>query len=422
MKQQTWLSEHGYQVLLERLQDGVFVIENGKLIYVNQRLAEMVGRSVKEMIGRPFIEMVAPEDRVLVMGRHQARLAGQQVPEIYDMHLYTAQNQSILCSINASLGEDKIGGTVTVGSIRDIRQQRAEQTELEKSRADLKAIFDKLPDVFYRTDMQGIITTVSPSCFELLGYKPEELLGTALANYYFDPMERQAVLQAVFNAGGKVARIETRLKRKDGIVIWVSANMSVHFGADGKPEWIEGVARDVSEHKQMEEQLMLLARIDGLTGAFNRRYFMDKTEEAIAVMKRYQHPASLMIADLDHFKKINDEYGHQAGDLALKAFADACRQEIRESDIFGRLGGEEFSLMLPETTMQQAQILAERIRKATEALKIRVGARVIEITVSIGIAELNDEDEVVATMLHRADLAMYRAKAGGRNQVVASVE
>jgi diguanylate cyclase (GGDEF)-like protein/PAS domain S-box-containing protein len=419
---QSWLSAHGYRVLLDRLQDGVFAIESGKLIYVNHRLAEMLGYPVEELIGRSFIELIAPEDRPFVMERHNARLAGKKVPEIYDLHLYTAQEQTILCSINAGLGEDRIGNTVTVGSIRDVSEQRAEHAELEKSRADLKAIFDKLPDVFYRTDMQGIITAVSPSCFDLIGYRPEELLGTAMTDYYSDPAERQGILQAVFNSGGKLIPIEARLKRKDGAVTWIAANVSVRYGADGKPECIEGVARDVSERKQMEEQLRLLARIDGLTGAFNRRYFMDKSEEVIAMMHRYRHPASLMIADLDHFKKINDEYGHQAGDLALKAFADACRQEIREADIFGRLGGEEFSIMMPETTMQQAQILAERIRKATEVLKINIGAKVIGVTVSIGIAELNATDTVVNTMLHRADLAMYEAKAEGRNQVVVSVD
>jgi diguanylate cyclase (GGDEF)-like protein/PAS domain S-box-containing protein len=419
---QSWFSEHGYRALLDRLQDGVFAIESGKLIYVNRRLAEMLGYPVEELIGRPFIDLVAPEDRQFVKERHLARLAGKKVPEIYDMHLYTAQKQALLCSINAGLGEDRIGSTVTVGSIRDVSEQRAEHAELEQSRADLKAIFDKLPDVFYRTDMQGIITTVSPSCFDLIGYRPEELLGTAMTDYYSDPVERQGILQAVFNSGGKAIPIEARLKRKDGTVIWIAANVSVRYGADGKPECIEGVARDESERKQMEEQLRLLARIDGLTGAFNRRYFMDKSEEVIAMMQRYRHPASLLIADLDHFKKINDEHGHQAGDLALKAFADACRQEIREADIFGRLGGEEFSIMMPETTMQQAQVLAERIRKTTEALKINIGAKVIGVTVSIGIAELNAADTVVNAILHRADLAMYEAKAGGRNQVVVSVD
>jgi diguanylate cyclase (GGDEF)-like protein len=142
----------------------------------------------------------------------------------------------------------------------------------------------------------------------------------------------------------------------------------------------------------------------------------------INLMKRYRRPASMMIADLDHFKAINDKYGHHAGDLALKAFTGACRQEIRESDILGRLGGEEFGLMLPETTIQHAQILAERIRKAAEALEITFDDQTIRITVSIGLVGLHMDETSLDAVMGCADRAMYQAKARGRNQVVTSVE
>jgi diguanylate cyclase (GGDEF)-like protein len=148
---------------------------------------------------------------------------------------------------------------------------------------------------------------------------------------------------------------------------------------------------------------------------------MEKSEEVISMMRRYLRPASMMVADLDHFKSINDKFGHHAGDLALKAFTDVCREEIRESDILGRLGGEEFGLMLPETTIQHARVLAERIRRATSALEITLDDQTIRIAVSIGLVELNPEDATLDAAMRRADLAMYQAKAGGRNQVVASM-
>jgi diguanylate cyclase (GGDEF)-like protein/PAS domain S-box-containing protein len=422
LKKLSWLSEHGYQVLLDRLQDGIFAIEDGKLIYVNQRLATMLGFPLDELINRPFLELVAVSDRPLVAERHYGRLAGKKVPEIYDMRLLTSRGEEILCSLNVGLGETKVGATVTVGSVRDVTEQRAAQAELEKSKADLKSIFDKLPDVLYRTDMNGIIVMISPSCFDIIGYRPEEMLGTALSDYYYVREDRQDVVQAALDSGGKATQIEAKLKHKNGAIIWFSANVSVHFDPDGKPGYIEGVARDVSVRRQMEEQLVALSRTDELTGASNRRYFLDKSEDVICMMKRYQRPVSMMIADLDNFKSINDNYGHRAGDLALKAFAEICRGEIRESDIFGRLGGEEFGLMLPETTIQEAQVLAERILNATNALEIRLDGQAIRFTVSIGLIELDADDTSLNKVIHRADLAMYQAKAQGRNRIVTAIK
>jgi diguanylate cyclase (GGDEF)-like protein/PAS domain S-box-containing protein len=418
LKKLSWLSTRGYEALLNHLQDGIFVVEEGKLTYVNPRLADMLGYPVDDLIGRHFTEIVCADDRPIAMERHYARLDGAKVPQTYDIRLLTSQGQAIFCSFNVGLSETTAGSTVTVGSIRDVTQQKATLEALEKSREDFKSIFDKLPDVIYRADMHGIITKISPSCFNLLGYPSEEMLGTALVDYYCDPTERPALVQAIIDGGGKATQIEARLKHKNGAVIWVSSNVSLRCNPDGEPAYIEGVSRNISKRKQLEEELTVLSRTDALTGAYNRRCYMDKTEEVIHMIKRYQRPASMMILDLDHFKTINDNYGHQAGDLALKAFANLCRQEIRESDLFGRLGGEEFGLILPETPIQFAQNLAERIREAVAALRIRVGHQAIRVTVSIGLTEFGPDETSVDAVIHRADLAMYQAKLGGRNRVV----
>ena len=269
MEQISWLSAQGYQGLLDRLQDGIFVIDAGQLVYVNQRLADMLGYPVDELIGRPFIEVVAAEDRPIVWERHHARLAGVQVPEQYDIHLSTSRGV-IFCSLNVGLGEDKEGCTVTVGSARDVTQQSEALAELEASRVELKSIMDQLPDVLYRTDMQGIITMISPVCFDILGYRREELLGTPLSDYYNIREDRQKIVQAINEAGGKATRVESALKHKDGSIVWVLTNAFVRFDADGQPVSIQGLARDITERKRMEDQLMMLSRTDGLTGAYNR--------------------------------------------------------------------------------------------------------------------------------------------------------
>ena len=422
MEKFSWSSDQGCRVLIDHLQDGIFVIEEGVMAYVNLRFAEMLGRTVNELIGLPFIELIAVEEQSLVWERHRARLSGEKVPDQYDLHLSTAQGSLIFCSMNVSLTENPQGHTVAIGSVRDVTQQKMALAELETSKMELKSIYNELPDVFYRTNMQGIITMISPSCFDVNGYRQQEMLGTAMSDYYVTPEERQKIVQAITDGGGKATGVEAGLKHKDGTTVWISTNAFIRFDADHQPISVDGVARDISGRKRMEDQLTALARTDGLTGVYNRSYFMDKSDAVIEVMRRYQHPASMMMLDLDHFKKINDNYGHHVGDLALLAFTKACRQEIRESDVLGRLGGEEFGLLLPETSIQNAQVLAERIRKATAAIEVPLGDRMIGITVSIGLVELSAEDLSLSSVMRRADLAMYQAKERGRNQVVFSFE
>ena len=420
MEHFSWLSEQNYQVLIDHLQDGIFVIEDEKFTYANQRLATMFGYPLEELIGRPFIEMVADIDKSMVLERHHARLAGETVPELYNIRIFTKQGTMIYCSLNIGLSKSEDGHTVAVGSLRDVTQQQNALAELQASKEELNSIFEHLPDVFYRTNMHGFITRISPSCFDLLGYRPDEILGTQMTSYYESPEARQKVVEAIIDGGGKATKVESKLKHKDGSIIWVSTSAYTCIGPDGTPSCIEGMARDISERKFMEEQLIALSRTDALTGIYTRRYFMDTSEEAVKAMRRYKHSVSMIVADLDNFKKINDKYGHHAGDLALIAFTEECRKEIRDADIFGRLGGEEFSLVLPETSIEQAKILAERIRKATAAIEVTVDGQVIKFTVSIGLAEIGKEDRSLESAMHRADLAMYHAKEMGRNRVVVS--
>ena len=418
MEKFSWLSDFGSRILLDHLQDGIFVVEEGVLVYVNQPLAKMLGYQVGELIGRSFIGLVVAEDQAKVLERYRARLAGEDVPQQYDINLHTSQGIVISCALNVGLYENPEGKVVTVGSGRDITRQKRELTELALSEMELKSIFDQLPDIFYRTNMQGIITKVSPSSYDVLGYRSEVMLGTALAQYYKNPEARQKVVQAITDGGGKAIRVEAELRHKNGTIVWISTNAFVRYGVDGQPIYIEGVARDVSARRLMEEQLTALTRTDALTETFSRRYFMDKSEAVIELMRRYQRPASMMMMDLDHFKNINDQYGHHVGDLALIAFTQACKKEIREADIFGRLGGEEFALMLPETTIQKAEILAERIRVATADISIPFEKHIIKFTVSIGLVQLDKDDMSLDTVIRRADKAMYLAKDKGRNTVV----
>jgi two-component system cell cycle response regulator len=169
------------------------------------------------------------------------------------------------------------------------------------------------------------------------------------------------------------------------------------------------------------QQSIEMAITDGLTGLYNRRYMESHLGSLLEQAAARGKPLTIMVLDIDFFKSINDTYGHDAGDDVLREFAVRIRKSIRGIDLACRLGGEEFVIVMPETDMAVATIVAERLRRriASEAFGIAQGAKAIDVTISIGIATLDTADDTASTILKRADQALYRAKRDGRNRVVA---
>ncbi len=165
------------------------------------------------------------------------------------------------------------------------------------------------------------------------------------------------------------------------------------------------------------EEIYRLTTIDGLTQIYNKRYFLENLEREIARSNRYRRELSLAMFDIDNFKKINDTYGHLAGDSVLKALASTIKAKIRREDLFARYGGEEFSIVLPEIDGYNAHQLAEKIRKIVETTEFVFEAAKIPVTISMGVATLDPEATDSATLIKRADERLYEAKNAGRNCV-----
>jgi len=169
----------------------------------------------------------------------------------------------------------------------------------------------------------------------------------------------------------------------------------------------------------LETALQLASNTDALTGLSNRRHFMPRLEQEVLRRKRMPQNLALMMLDIDFFKKVNDSYGHATGDDVICGLAEICQQASRETDVVARLGGEEFAILMPGTDVEQASVLAERIRTAFEARNFRApGGVVFRATVSIGVAEHQDRSHSKVDLLAVADRALYQAKQTGRNQVV----
>jgi diguanylate cyclase (GGDEF)-like protein len=160
------------------------------------------------------------------------------------------------------------------------------------------------------------------------------------------------------------------------------------------------------------------ARTDYLTGVNNRRHFFDLAAHAFGVARRYRHPLSVILLDIDHFKQVNDTWGHQAGDELLKNVARIAGEHLREADVLARYGGEEFIILLPDSSAQQAMVVADRIREAVAAHGIDTGNGFVKVTISAGIADALGEEDALDRLIRRADQSLYAAKEAGRNRAM----
>ncbi|MCW8091849.1 sensor domain-containing diguanylate cyclase [Alteromonas sp. ASW11-130] len=171
--------------------------------------------------------------------------------------------------------------------------------------------------------------------------------------------------------------------------------------------------------ERLNEELKIMSRIDGLTGLYNRRYWQERFDMKFKLAKRRDKPVTAMMLDIDHFKKVNDTYGHQAGDRVIQALANVIKCSVRETDLAGRYGGEEFAIVLTDTDAKNAHTVAERIRSAAEATTVAHDGNNISFTVSLGLSEYGDHCQSAMEWLELADQALYDAKVSGRNQIIA---
>ena len=257
---------------------------------------------------------------------------------------------------------------------------------------------------------------------------PAEFLerSTGLGALFANAAEREAFF-AQLAQEGEARALQAEMLRPDGSRFWAQLSARVQRekvggGGEQNPaqgaQPVVGVVVDVSERRRMLDEIYRLARTDSLTGLWNRGYFMEMACRELARGRREAAPLSLIMIDVDHFKKVNDTHGHEAGDEALRCLAEVLALSVRDGDLLARLGGEEFVALLPNARLADACNVAERIRQgiAARELDCRSGA-CFGLTVSVGVATHRDRETPLEELLRCADEALYAAKRGGRDRV-----
>ncbi len=293
---------------------------------------------------------------------------------------------------------------------------------------DFKFLAESSVDVICRMGLDRTIQYISPSCLTGYGWEPAEIVGGTMDRFVVaDDMPKiMAAMEGALMPGKKQQTAAVRIHRKDGSIAWVEGNgRVVRDVSTGEVLEFVVVWRDVTERTLLEEKLAALAMTDGLTGLANRRAFDETLEREWKRTLREGTQVSLLLLDIDHFKRFNDLYGHQVGDDCLRAVARAAVGAVRQTDTVARYGGEEIAIILPQVDAPGAAETAEKVRAAIEALRLTHAENLESrdwLTVSIGaataLARHGGTMRMPESLLLTADHALYKAKHSGRNCVM----
>ncbi len=314
-------------------------------------------------------------------------------------------------------------GPVIERELRDAdmsRMQKLTQNRLHESRELFRAIVENVGDLVAVLDTDGRRVYNSPSYWPLFREKDIRQGSSSFREIHPDDRERikEIFRKTVITGVGECA--EFRFVLKDGSIRHMESDGRAIRDAEGNVSKVVVVSRDITEQKRLEAELREMAATDTLTGLPNRRHFLTQLDQEMArVSRANDHCASVLMIDIDFFKQVNDSFGHSTGDSALRHLAGLMRKKLRKVDTLGRLGGEEFGIILPNAALPAAETFAERLRKGVAESPVQYLGHAIPLTISIGVTEIRADDTSADDTLMRADRALYRAKELGRNQVTA---
>jgi len=314
--------------------------------------------------------------------------------------------------------------TTETQTLLGLMHARAEVARLSEREQLFSTLMGAVNAVLWAFDWQSRqMVYVSPAYERIFGRSTALLLADFdewRNSVYPDDLEyAEKALNDVLDEGAIEGR-EYRIIRGDGQLRWISDKCFVAQGTGGEHgPIIVGIAEDITEKKQLEGELQRLATTDVLTQSSNRRHFFECAQREFELARQYATPLAFQLLDIDDFKRINDTYGHQMGDQVLQRVAQCGAAVLRRGDLFGRIGGEEFALLLPGCQPGLAEQIAERLQREIQRLLFTArGGKRFGVTISLGVTYLKADDADLSALFARADAAMYTAKRLGKHQVI----
>ncbi|MFP4082196.1 MAG: diguanylate cyclase [Candidatus Aminicenantes bacterium] len=414
--------------LIDNTRDVILEIDlKGQFIFGNRSAERLTGYKLEELLKMNMRDLITPSHIHKVESRLNMRKKGEEIKEPLQLEIIRKDGKRVPLEIITSpvIEDNKL--VAVQGVARDLTEYRQMEAELKEAENRWRALFERSMDWVYIHDLKGNFIDANPPALKGLGYKKKEI-----KNLTFKSLLSLNQLPKVFKAIRELKRTGTqkkitrfKLKRKNGKHIFVETKASV-IHRKGKRRYVLGIARDVTKRTQMEKELKevnkklkVLALTDDLTGLFNHSAVVERFKNELERAMRQKEPISLIMADLDHFKKINDKYGHLVGDQVLKETGRFIKDSFRSYDVTGRYGGEEFLIVMPNTRQKQAKNASERLRKKFKNNPLKFEGKEIKVSISIGLTtSMPHKDHLDAeTLMKQSDSALYNAKQKGRDRV-----
>ncbi len=395
--------------------NGIYLTCNHKFEhFYGAKESEIIGKTDYDFIDKKLADAFRKQDiAVITTGTRQ--INEEKITYAVDGH--GEYIETIKTPVFDS-GQQLIG---VLGIARDITKRKRAEKALQESNDKFQALTETTHDFIWEVNADGIFTYCSPQVKNILGYQPEELIGKPA----FDCMPSaekkrvQKIFHQVVAERSSLKAVENINLTADGREITLESSARPFFDERGNLLGFRGIDRDITERKLAEEEMKYMVNHDALTGLYNRRVVVQQLSNDINRANRYQHPISVFMLDIDHFKAVNDTYGHQTGDEVLHSFAQIIKNSIRNTDYAARYGGEEFVIVLPQTALEKAHEMAERLLAKIVQFDFPVGSgKTIKLSASIGVAAFPQSEQSWEQLINCADKAMYLAKESGRNQVV----
>jgi diguanylate cyclase (GGDEF)-like protein/PAS domain S-box-containing protein len=396
--------------------------QSNKISQANQEFASIFGfSSVDEIIGKSIHDYVYSGNQSMDNPSSSIEKILHNKTLKTDLIMTNKDGKPFWTTVSCNAVDQNSPPDLSKGIIcvfNDISDKKAVEEKLKEKNRELEMIFNNTMTGVFMTSRERIILKANCTFSEIMGYpSPKEMVGLDarllhISEEAYEDFGKKYLSQL---SDTSITDIEFPLMKKNGSQIWVACSGKAIDSEDFSKGIIWSI-QDITRRRNTEKRLIYLSRHDDLTGVYNRRYFLELSNMELLKQKRYSHYLSLMMLDIDHFKLINDTLGHAGGDQALKLITEICKDEIRSTDILGRIGGEEFAILLEQTPLNQAVEIAERIRKKIMNTPFSYEENTVCMTVSIGVTQVDGSKKFDEAM-KAADRLLYRSKHKGRNQV-----